>query len=380
MQVLHKGFDGLDVSFQSQISDCFYHQLLEAQEEAAKNHQPTLLELGATKMHVTDSGSKGGYKFRCDTGPDGETWFFKKPNPRDPWGIRVSVKSLSLALYGLGGVRARIFEFMEAIGAPYKDGAESIGRVDYCIDLLIPGFQLIPENFVMHSNCTRTDNHEMEVYGKSGKVTGVRIGKMPGRQVAVYDKRADIVAKRKVEWWEIWNANLKADDLPLLNPDNREQSQVWRVELRAGKKHLKGKWNIRKWADLDDKLGDVLLHSLETIRYCNPSLDSNRARWELDLLWKVVRHELQKDLFEMACNASPALVKEVIRSEHIEMLGNQLIGLATSLAAAKGMDKRNLDTYPNDIKNLVKKCLCENEELFHSKIAKAEKRYVFITP
>ncbi|MCC3305845.1 hypothetical protein [Sneathiella sp. HT1-7] len=380
MKLIHKGFDGLDIAFQSRIPEELAALLETAKEEAAASHETQLLDYNGALMHVAESGAQGGYAYRVDTGPDGETWFFRKPNPRDPWGIRVSVKSLSLALYGLGGVRTRLFDFMEVIGAPYPDGAESIGRVDCCLDFLIPGFQLFPEHFVMHSRCSRIDNHEMEVHGRSGRVTGVRIGKMPGRQIAIYDKRADVIAKRKAEWWEIWNANLKADGLPPIDPQDRDASQVWRVECRAGKKLLKDRWDIRKWTDLDDKLGDLMQETLSAIRYCIPSSDTNRARWPIDPLWDRVQHEMRFDLFEMSCNASPSAVKEIIRHEHAEMLGRQITGLSASYAAILE-DRRaaSPETLPETVQKLVYESLCRDTEYFYSKLKKAERRYVFIS-
>jgi len=71
-------------------------------------------------MHVNSSGGPGGYTYRCDTGSFGGTWFFKKPNHRDPWGIRVSSKALPLALHGLGGVRSNMFEFLDALTAAFR--------------------------------------------------------------------------------------------------------------------------------------------------------------------------------------------------------------------------------------------------------------------
>lgn len=170
-----------------------------------------MLDYRGVRMAVADSGARGGYAFRYDTGPDGATWFFKRPRPGDPWGVRVSVKALALALYGLGGVRARLYGFLEALGIFVPLGAESIGRVDYAVDILAPGFVLEPERFVMHSHATRIDHSEpdpMVRHGTSGRVTSVTVGKMPNRQVIVYDKRKEVIARRKVHWWEIWNACL----------------------------------------------------------------------------------------------------------------------------------------------------------------------------
>ncbi|MBO6827346.1 MAG: hypothetical protein JJ879_14160 [Sneathiella sp.] len=379
--IVHMGFDGLDVAFETHIPADFAANLSGLKEIAAATREPQLFERGGAKMHVADSGGLGGYTYRVDTGPDGATWFFKQPGiNKDPWGVKVSVKSLALALYGLGGVRAKLFAFMEAVGIPYHEGAESISRVDYCLDFFDPDFVLDPSGFVMHSNCSRTENHDMETYGRSGRLTGVRIGKMPGRQVAIYDKRADVIAKKKKEWWEIWNANRREAGLPLLSPDNRATSQVWRIELRAGKKLLKEKWNIRKWEDLDDKLGDLIQWTLRSIRYCVPTTDQNRARWPNTQLWDDIARELQSDLFEMACNASPALVKEVIRSEHAELLKGQLVGLTVSYLSMLDIDHSDLGKVGHEIKKLINHSLLTDPDLFEEKIDKARKRYAFISP
>ena len=135
--------------------------------------------------------------------------------------------------------------------------------------ILAPGFVLEPERFVMHSHATRIDHSEpdpMVRHGTSGRVTSVTVGKMPNRQVIVYDKRKEVIARRKVHWWEIWNACLAHRGEPPLDPKDREGSQVWRVELRAGKSHLKKRWGGKTWADLDDKLGSLLLKTLDEVR------------------------------------------------------------------------------------------------------------------
>ncbi|MEX0582770.1 MAG: hypothetical protein WD185_03795, partial [Sneathiella sp.] len=179
----------------------------------------------------------------------------------------------------------------------------------------------------------------------------------------------------------IWNANLTAEGLPPLDPKDKNTSQIWRVELRAGKTHLKDRWNIRKWADLDDKLGDLMQEILFAIRYCIPSSDTNRARWPVDPLWHRVRQEMQSDLFEMACNASPSAVKEIIRHEHAEMLGRQITGLSASYAAIlEDRQAASPETLPETVQKLVHESLCRDTDYFYSKLEKAERRYVFITP
>ncbi len=341
MDVVHRGFDGLDVSFQGQIDKDFAEQLEVAKTSAADEREEQLLEFRGVKMHVAETGARGGYAYRCDTGPFGATWFFKKPNKHDPWGIRVSCKALPLATLGLGRVRADLYAVLDALGIATTTEGVSIGRVDVAVDVLAPGFILEPDNFVMHSQATRADHIEgadVQIHGRSGRCTSVTIGKNPGRVVILYDKRAQVVSKRKVEWWEIWNANRQKDGLPPLNQENRDESAVWRVELRAGKKHLKDKWRIRTWADLHDRLGDLKAKTLNAVRYAMPALDTNRARWPDDPIWGIARREIAGDLFQMRSHTNPDLIRKVLRAEHRRILLGQMSGISVGLAVTDGKD------------------------------------------
>lgn len=197
MDVIHRGFDGLDVSFEAQIDKDFAATLEDAKAQAAEDRADALLDHRGVKMHVAETGARGGYAYRADTGPLGATWFFKKPNARDPWGVRVSCKSAGLACFGLGATRMHLLDTLARLGVAAAEGAEAIGRVDYAVDVLAPGFALEPEAFVMHSQATRADHLDVSVHGRSSRVSSVTVGKMPGRQVIVYDKRAEVIAKKK---------------------------------------------------------------------------------------------------------------------------------------------------------------------------------------
>lgn len=379
MELLYRGFDGLDIAFQGQTSPDLCKVLEKAKSEAQDRMEDVLAEYRGVQFHVAETGSSGGFRFRCSTGPDGAIWFFKKPNSRDPWGIRVSVRSLSLALYGLGGVRARLYAFLDSLGVTTTPEGVSVGRVDYAMDFLMPGFELMPDNFVMHSHTNRADHEEAETKrtnGRSGRVTSVTVGKMPGRQVIVYDKRAEVIEKRKVEWWEIWNVQREQAGLPLLDPTDREGSQVWRVELRGGKRHLKDRWGIGNWSVLDDKLGDVLLHMITDIRYTTPSGDTNRARWPDDALWQNVRSQINIDLFEMSSGATPGVVKAVIRQELGETLLRQAIGLSATLAVAQRIS--NADTLADYVSRSIRSYAREKPLDFEAKQKRAEDRYKFL--
>ena len=81
-----------------------------------------------------------------NTGRTGATWFFKKPNSKDQWGVRVSCGSFMLAEQGLGAARTEIYRTMEQLGVRVQPNGESIGRVDFAVDVLAPDLVLQPKS------------------------------------------------------------------------------------------------------------------------------------------------------------------------------------------------------------------------------------------
>lgn len=378
MELLYRGFDGLDVSFAGRISEKLCRALLDAKEQAQETHQPSILMWNGVALEIGESGARGGYVVIASTGSLGATWFFKRPRAGDPWGVRVSCRSGGLATKGLGATRAELYQTMQALGVELSPEGESLSRVDYALDFLMPEFALVPDHFVMHSNASRADNIElpdMRVNGRSGRVSSVTIGKMPGRQVIVYDKRAEVIARHKVGWWTIWNEPRTVAGLPPLDPADRAQSQVWRVELRAGKSHLKESWNLRRWADLDDRLGDLMAAMLKSIRHCTPNGDSNRSRWPDSQLWQSVASQLSKDLFEMASGAAPDLVKRVELEFHDALLGRQMTGLLTTRAALHGLDLEQLPSFAKFAGNEMCERIKAERDHYAKKLLDAKARY-----
>ena len=294
----------------------------------------------AFAMLVYETGAKCGYAYMVSTGIYGATWFFKKPNARDPWGVRVSCNSFNLAINGLGRTRAGLHRVLDFLGIAVPPDGVSLSRIDYALDFLAPSFILNPHQFVMHSNANRADHveqPEISINGRSGRVTSVTVGKMPGRQVIVYDKRAEVIAKHKVGWWEIWNAARQRSGALPLDWENPAESRIWRVELRAGKRQLKDNWSLRTWVDLDNRLGDLFAATLDAIRYTQPTDDTNRSRWPDSALWTQVRHGVDADLFEMRNYASADLIKHVQLDAHDRLLENQMKGLLISRAALRNL-------------------------------------------
>ncbi|ARJ65502.1 hypothetical protein WV31_07465 [Magnetospirillum sp. ME-1] len=370
---IYKGFDGLDVTFQGRIPASLCEVLERAKVEAMEARRPTLVEWRGQSFHVAESGAKGGYAYRCDTGPEGAVWFFSRNQKADQWNIRVSARSAWLATKGFGRVRVEMYEFLEAIGADVM--AEAIARVDYAVDVRaadLPGFVLDPTAFVMHSHTSRADHAEdIDIHGVSGRYTSVTVGKMPGRQIIVYDKTKEVAARQKAEWPVIWAASMEKQGMEPL----AEGERVYRVEMRAGKAHLKERWGIATWADLDAKLGDLFALALADIRYCMPSADSNRARWAIHPLWAAVTEAVAGDLFEMTSGARPGVVKEVRRAALAQTMSAMILGLLASWSLATGADAREV---PPAVQGMAESYIEQQPKDFRTKIDRAAKKYVFI--
>lgn len=382
MLLIYKGFDNLDLAFKCSIAPNFMTTLEEKQIEARETRQDAPLEYNGMRMFVSESGARGGYAFKVSTGQEGGHWVFKRPSRSDPWGIRVSVRALPLMLYGLGAVRADLYTFLERIGCTVPDAAESIARVDYAMDFLIPEFAPEPNHFVMHSHSNRKDHiediSELVRNGRSGRVTSVTVGKMPGRQVIVYDKRAEVIASQKKQMFTVWNANLKAMGEPTLNVSEIANAGIWRVEVRAGKDDLKKRWNASTWAKLDDIMGDIFCATMDAIRYTAPTDDTNRSRWPNHALWSAARDILAGDLHEMMCYAEPDKVREVIRDEHAAMLWKQTLGLAITYAVTQSYDADDLEFLPELIDLKLKDSVIFERDALQKKMAKANERLNFI--
>lgn len=384
LKPLYWNFDGLDVAFQGRIPEALVAALHDAKEKAQETRSPVLVEWNREPMHVAESGAKGGYAFRCDTGPVGATWFFSKNQNPENWNIRVSAKSSALASLGLDGFRNELVRFLAAIGAEVRQ--ESISRVDFCMDFLandietVTGepFVLDPTAFVIHSHMSRADHDDdagMRMHGVSGRYSSVTCGKMPGWQIIVYEKSREVRLKQKIVWWDHWNTARADRELPHLNGDET----IWRVEIRAGKNQLKDRWGIRTWDDLDKKLGDLVMLAVRSARYAiiNPH-NKDRSRWKNHPLWDAVADTCQTALRDMTNGLCPDGVIEVERGKKAFELRKQIEGLVASCVAVNGFPTDAMsveDAIGNIAGNLVR----NERERFEEAMARAFDKYRFVT-
>lgn len=376
--LIHRGFDGLDLSYKGNIRVEFLQVLEAARDRAGATRQPQLVRLADKPMLVQECGARGGYRFVCDTGPFGAVWFLKKPSRGDPWGIRVSSRSLPLALFGIEAVFAEMSQVISALTGSFCSNQISLARVDYALDYLVPGFELEPNSFVMHSRLTRASDGYVTDSGQSGSVNSIRIGKMPGKQVAVYDKRKDVLVKKKHAWWDLWNTNLRASSRTEITPASTKDC-LWRIETRGGKTFLNERCGIRTMEDLRIRGQSAFLKILDEIRLTIPLYDSNRARWPSHPIWKNATMQVENSLREMIGGAAEPQIREVYRQELINSLTDQIIGCEASLASALNLHETATRDIISQVSERLISIISKKSILFEEKMAAAKDRYFFLT-
>lgn len=375
MICLHSGVDNLDLAIRCRIPQSLDETLSAAKEEASKSRRPAYRDHAGLAFSVGETGARGGYAFVVDTGPMGGNWVFRRASSSDAFGARLSMRSLPLAIGGIEAARTELARVVEAFQLQGLTDSVSVARIDYAVDLLAPGFEISSANFVMHSRCNRVARSEISEQGHSGKVTSVTVGKMPGRQVILYDKREEVLQRHKVDVLEIWQHRLQRLGLPLLNLADRDASRVVRAELRAGKHHLKNEWGVTGWESLYASAPHILAETLSAIRYCTPCADPNRARWPTHPLWQRVAEEVAN------ANLHPpeALPTELLlarkREDMIETLNNMILGCALSSAALEGVTARDLAEYLEHLGPRLRTRSAAHPEPEEIRLAKAARRY-----
>jgi len=401
MTLLHRGFDYLALAIKAHIPEDLFNYLEAEKERADDERRTVVIDYNGVTLHLKPHGGSG-YRFLLQGGSDGAQWAFKKPNPKDLWGIRLTFGSDFMAMHGLGAAKAHVEHVTSRLGIRYSPDDVSISRVDFCADVLAPDFELKPDQFVMHSNAGRRDfvtGMDQSVHGRSGRVTSVTVGNICNRQVIIYDKREQVITTGKTQWWAIWNHTLRKIDggavpyvtlhregsLPMymlpneLDPSDASQSRVWRVEMRAGKTLLKDRWGIRTWAQLFERFGDLCRETGELVRYTDPAPgDTNRARWPNHLLWDIAAAEINDDLHEMRSGADPNPMKEVHREQHISTIFRNILGCSITLAALRDKQVPDLPDVITDLAQQMQDEVKANPAKTERQLREAQERYVFI--
>jgi hypothetical protein len=383
MEVIRSGFDKLELALNVVVPAELCEHLASAKEYAMDLARKNRFAQSGTQFNGLDlimrpTGSGGGYAYSFETVQPEANWFLKESSVRCGWGARVAVRALPLVLYGFGWVKAELEKTINALGLKVPPNGVSISRVDYAVDCLAPGFEINTENFVVHSS-TNVNKHleaeDMSVAGKSWRESSVRLGGVTRKQIAVYDKLREVRQKQKSEMYEIWDAARASQGLRPLVYSGVEADAIWRVELRAGKEYLKDRWGVTGWGGLIEHLPALLAEIMRTIRYAEPTSDSNRARWPNHPLWDLVSEEVAQNVMRHVPSIGRDRVVEVALRDKIEWFETNLLGNAISHAALLEVSVEDL---PDHLVGLGKKLSQLNDEHTvpaENRLSEARRRY-----
>jgi hypothetical protein len=207
---------------------------------------------------------------------------------------------------------------------------------------------------------------EGQTVARGGRIESVTIGKMPGRQVTVYDKTREIVAHEKLYWWDLRGLDKE-----------QFQGEVWRIEIRAGKAELDN-WNLRSFGNLERIAGAVAEHILESVRYASPNADTEASRWPLHPLWSLVMEAVNDGLSAYSAKAERGKIIEGLRLDMIEHFQGLLPGLIASYGHLRGYQPNDLESVLDMVDDEILRFASKNPRAMADKFRRAEERYAFL--
>jgi len=379
MKTIYSGFDTICFAVKGALSGKALEHLSIAKEQAQKEQREIPADLGKykIKVNVSTSGLQGGYAYSVNTGPVGLMLSFKDNLCRTQWNGFVKIRSANLAVFGWRQAVTDALQVLEDIGF-YQCGI-SLNRVDYCMDFLSLRMEFDPTCFVAHARVNKAVHYghpptfkhvDKQVNYKSDRVQSITLGKMPGRQIIIYDKRAEAIVKRSFQWFKIWNI------------DRHDPSQtVHRVELRAGKNELKN-FNIVTLEDFETRIGDLFSKAVHVIRYVNPHVnDTNISRHTSHPLWLHVVDHVQNQLLDFSSGVEPEDFLEVIREEKAREYIQQMKGLGAGYAVCSNTEYEDIPTVlSEEIHDVLQAAISNDNGKFSKTYIRAKDRLRFINP
>jgi len=375
--VLRKGIDSLDVAFQGAIALEVREHLREVKARATSNGRAEYAVINGVHGHVGETGASGGYAFRFDTGPDGEIWTIKdNPDPQE-WNIRVSVANAQLAVNGYHETKAALWARLEAFGA--RVVGESVSRADFAVDFVAPDFVLDAALLSCHWKSQPLERGDFEgsipvggseflVASYRRQTSSVTVGMMPRRQVQIYNKSLEVSRKIGSHWYEVWGVD--KDDCP----------PVWRVELRAGKDHLK-EWKITTFEDLETRMASMWAAACQGVRLMKYSPDDgeNVTRVPDHALWEILKDEVKCALVPFLEKADRKRVVEGRREDIQKMYKSGVMGWCVSYAVAMGeTPSAAAEAFADVLADEFRAFARDDPKHFKRKMAAADERLFFL--
>lgn len=289
------------------------------------------------------------------------------------------MRAAALAVHGFDATRERLRERLAAMGA--RIAGESVNRVDYALDVRMPpNFAVDMNHFVAHPRTKirphwskhplPADDEQPAAVVCGRRLESVTVGKMPGRQVIVYDKRREAIDKRKAFWFQVWGVDRFDSTL-----------NVWRVEARAGKNELTKVWNLRTFADIRESIGDVFAHALQRVRYVDEGqTDTNITRERAHPLWRLALDHVQTRLYEYRSGLTPGQLIELEREQAVVRYQSNLRGNIAGMAVALGLDDDTMEVdLPEIIHGETRAFVEDHDGRFAKSVQRVRERLCFIS-
>ena len=191
MNVLYSGFDTLIFAVKGAANPVALKYLEIVKNLAVKAQQDTLIEFNGCKLKglIAPTGAKGGYAYLLKIGGElGHVIQLKHNLNRNEWNAHVKIRALSLAIHGWEVALEKALSDLDSIG--FSTQEISLNRVDYAMDFLNAGIVLDPTHFIAHSRVKKAAYKvEVNAFSRGQSCETVTVGKMPNRQVTIYDKQ-----------------------------------------------------------------------------------------------------------------------------------------------------------------------------------------------
>lgn len=270
MKLLVSGLDTVECAYylrQVESSELDFTGLAQKREalRASRSRDPCVIKLGSKEFRLGRGGTASGYPLVLDN-PEQTIQCGEFNNPS----FFVTYRSHALWHKGAEQLHAEFLAWAEALGF-VQSRSEGLSRVDFALDFHLPVVDFNEDSFV--TLASKDGKHR-----KDGKVQTFTFGQ-GDIVLRVYDKTAEIREESHKTWFHALWGGVTAD--------------VWRVEFQVRKDILK-RFSLRTFADLFDGAGDLmryLVHEHTTLRV--PSDDSNRSRWPLHPLWRLVQEHVE---------------------------------------------------------------------------------------
>ncbi|MCC4242756.1 hypothetical protein [Thalassospira povalilytica] len=385
-QVLYAGFDTLDIAYRAALPPEILAQLNEARDraETSQKDEPVIIGPAQERLLIKPHGQRGGFRYVAINGPTGAIFSIKNDSDPSQWNVFVSVRALCLLTRGYEETKQWLMKTLIGMGFTITD--HSVNRMDYAIDVLAPDFVLDAANFIypgqtkarLHwskETLLEDDGNTPQAVMKNRKFESVTIGKMPNRQVIVYDKRRASIDLKQPYWFDAWGI-AKSDPV----------ARIWRIELRAGRDalaKLSARHTNRHLDTIEHLLPNYFYKAAKEIRYViEPEALSNVSRAELQPLWQT----LTRQLATCPTSSEPALpearVLEIIRQQRRDIALKQGMGNLLNAFALDGNTTeditQNLATRTTDAAKSYATEL--GNKLLHKKVAETIGRLSMLLP